>query len=208
MPRNACVFSSRSSVVQVAERDCGGFRQKRSETLAPELVAHQRKRSAGEPVKRMFGRKDAGALGVGSRELDGGFHPFASRRSEERLRQTATRALAQLLRQFSGQIRNVRLNHRRTTALQFALQCPHHRRMIVTDIVNAVTGEKIENAPSVVGEQFHSQAPLVANIHLQQIEKPHPFRVYPLGIALRRVCGLFDLDRAIAIRSLRWKSTG
>ena len=120
--------------------------------------------------------------------------PSLPEEAEKRFGQPAARPRTQFLRQFAGKIRNVRLNHRRATAFQFALQCLHHRRMIVTDIVNAVSRKKIEDAPSILGEQFHSQAALITDIHLQQIKKPHPFRVYPLGIALRGLCSLFDLE--------------
>src|ERR1039458_691509 len=120
-----------------------------------------------------------------------------SGRSEESLRQTAPGTLTQLLRQFPGKIRNVRLNHCRTTPLQFALQRTHDIRMIVADIVNTVSGEEIENALSVRGEEFHSHAPLVANIHLQQVEEPHPFPVHSLGIPFRRVCGVLDLEGCV-----------
>src|ERR1035437_2035077 len=102
----------------------------------------------------MFGREYARAPRMGPRELNGRFHALASGRSEESLRQTATRALAQLLSLFPGKIRDVRLNHRRTAPLQFTLQGADDIRMVMADIVNTVSGEEIENALSVVGEQL------------------------------------------------------
>jgi hypothetical protein len=56
----------------------------------------------------------------------------------------------------------------------------------VTDIVNAVAGKEVENAPSILYEEFRSQAALIADVHLQQIKQPHPFRIHILGVALRR----------------------
>jgi hypothetical protein len=56
-------------------------------------------------------------------------------------------ALAQLLAQFAGPLRDVRLDHRRSATVQlFADRCDH-RRMIVPDVVHAVSRQKIENAP-------------------------------------------------------------
>src|SRR5260370_20663290 len=86
------------------------------------------------------------------------------------------------------------LNHRWTAAPQFALQCAHYNRMVMADVVNAVSREEVENPPAVIGKEFQSHAALVADVHLQQVEKPHPFRVHPSGIALRRACRLPELE--------------
>src|SRR5579864_7464699 len=127
-------------------------------------------------------------------ELDGCLDALASRRSEERLRQPPSSALTQLVRQFAVKVRNVRLNHGWTTTLEFALQSPHNIWMIVADIMNTITGQKVKNTPSVVGEEFRSHAPFIADIHLQQVEQPHPFPVHSLGIALRPMFSPLDLE--------------
>src|SRR5438552_2888379 len=142
----------------------------------------------------MFGREYSCTSRMRPRKLDSRLHALASRRSEERLRQTPPGALTQLLRQFAGKVRNMRLNHSWTTTLEFALQSPHNIGMIVADVVNTVPREKVEDALSVLGEEFHSLAPHIADIHLQQVEEPHPLPVHALGIALRRMFSPLDLE--------------
>src|ERR1700722_6768105 len=179
---------------QIAERDRSSIRQKRAKSFAPEFVAHQREGSAGQPVERVFRGKYPSAPRMRTRELDGGFHALASRRSEKGFRPPAAGTLTKFFRQFPGKIRNVRLNHRWTIPLQFTLQGGHDFGMIVANIVNAVPGEEVENSPPLIGEEFNSQATFIADIHLQQAEQPHPFGVHSLGIALRRICRLLDLQ--------------
>lgn len=41
-------------------------------------------------------------------------------------------------------------------------------------IVHAVAGKKIEDAPSIRGEQLRSDAPLIADVHLKHVEQSHP----------------------------------
>src|SRR5450631_3835585 len=142
----------------------------------------------------MFGGEYARAPRMSAGKLDGRFHALASRRTEESLRQAAPRALTQLLGKFPGNVCNVGLNHRRTAALQFTLQSAHDLRMVMANIVDTVSGEKVEDPLSVVGEKLCSQAPFIADVHLQQVEKPHPFRVYTPGVTLRLAFRLFDLE--------------
>jgi len=65
-----------------------------------------------------------------------------AREREERAAQPAARPSTQLLCQFPGEIRNVRLDHRRTAALEFAFERTHHARMVVSQGVNTISGEK------------------------------------------------------------------
>jgi hypothetical protein len=58
--------------------------------------------------------------------------------------------------------------------------------VIVAGIVNAVTGEKIENAAPVRSEKLRSGAALVGNVHLEKIEQFYPLRIYVVGVG---VCG-------------------
>jgi hypothetical protein len=46
--------------------------------------------------------------------------------------------------------------------------------MIVAHIVNTVSREEVEDAPSVRSEQFRANAALIADIHLQQVEQTNP----------------------------------
>jgi hypothetical protein len=103
-------------------------------------------------VECVFRRKDAGAPRMGAREFDGCFDAFAARRSKECSTEPSAGPLAQFLGEFPGQIRNVRLNHRRTAPRQLQLQCPHDIGMVVAYVVNAVSGKKIEDTPSFCSE--------------------------------------------------------
>src|SRR4029077_17339779 len=106
----------------------------------------------------MFRREYASALRTRPGKLDGCFYTLASRRTEESLRQAAPGALAQLLRQFPGKVCNMSLNHCRTASLTFTLQRANDLGMFVANVVDTVTGEKIEDSPAVVGAQFGAQA--------------------------------------------------
>ena len=83
------------------------------------------------------------------------------------------------------------LNHCRTASLHSA--DTNDVRLVMANVVDAVTGEKIEDPPSVFNEQFNAHAPLITHVHLQQVEKPHPFRVHALCVALRCAFREFDL---------------
>ena len=56
----------------------------------------------------------------------------------------------------------------------------HHIGMIVPNIVDAISRKEVDDPAPLCGKQLRSHAPLVADIHLQQLEKPHPLRVYVL----------------------------
>jgi hypothetical protein len=99
-------------------------------------------------------------------KLDGCFHALASRRTEESLREAAAGAITQFLGQFPGKVCNMSLNHCRAASLQFILQRANDLGMVVANVVDAVTGEKVEDPPSVVGEQFSANAPFITHVHL------------------------------------------
>jgi hypothetical protein len=48
--------------------------------------------------------------------------------------------------------------------------------------MDAVSGEEIENAAAIAGEKLGSETALVASIHLQDFEQPHPVRVYVICV--------------------------
>jgi hypothetical protein len=50
--------------------------------------------------------------------------------------------------------------------------------MIVSRIVNAISGKEIENSAAVTSNQLDALAALVPDIHLQQVKQVHPLRVY------------------------------
>ncbi len=105
----------------------------------------------------MFRGQHPGAPGMGSRKLDRRFDALAAGGSEEGFVSRPPARCAKFFGQFPGEIRNVRLDHRRTAALQFSLQRAHHVRMVVANVVNAISGKKIENASSVRRKQLRSR---------------------------------------------------
>ena len=65
-----------------------------AEALAPERIAHQRKRAAGQSVERAIGVQQAGAPGVRPRKLDGRLDALAAGGWKERFPDTAAGARA------------------------------------------------------------------------------------------------------------------
>ena len=59
----------------IAEGNCRGIGQHGPEAVAPERIAHQGQRAAGEAVKRAVRVQEPGAVRVHASELDGCFHP-------------------------------------------------------------------------------------------------------------------------------------
>ena len=140
---------------------------------------------------------DAVAASARAGELDDGLDAFASRAAEERLGEAVTGALCQFVGELPGDVGDVALQHGWAGEVELVLEGGDDVRVIVAGVMHAVSGEEVENALSVVGEKLHSHAPLVADIHLQQVEESHPFPVHSLGIALRRVCGWLDLEGCV-----------
>ena len=50
--------------------------------------------------------------------------------------------------------------------------------MVVSDVVDAIPGEVVENAAAVGSKELTADAALVVDIHLQQIEQVNPLRIY------------------------------
>ena len=66
--------------------------------------------------------------------------------AKKTFREPAARKPAEPPPEFAGKFGNMRLNHRRPAALEFLSQGSDHRGMVVADVVNAVSREKVENA--------------------------------------------------------------
>jgi len=94
----------------------------------------------------------------------------------------AAGARRKALRQLRRQPRHVALQHGRPFAIQFFLERGDNGRMVVPDVMHAVAGEEIENAPAVRGEEFAARTALVARIHLQQVKQPNPLRIHVFGV--------------------------
>ena len=50
--------------------------------------------------------------------------------------------------------------------------------MVVPRVMDAIPGKKIQEAAAILRVQFNARAALVAHIHLQRVEQPHPLRIY------------------------------
>ena len=126
--------------------------------------------------------KQARSPGVGAGELDGSLDAFAARAAEEYFRQLSPGAATQPFRQFTRQFRNVTLQHHGPALLQFVHDGRYDVRMVVTNIVDAVSGKEVQNATSIRREQLGPQAPLIADGKVQYVQQLHPLGVYVLGI--------------------------
>src|SRR5271166_3642314 len=56
--------------------------------------------------------------------------------------------------------------------------------MVVTRIVNTIPGEEVQNALPIRPEKFGALAVRKRHVHLQDVQQPHPLRVYGVGIEL------------------------
>src|SRR5438309_4896796 len=128
----------------------------------------------------MLRRQDSRTPGMRPRKLDRRLHSFASRRTKEGALQSSPSSLAKFFSKFSCQVGDVGLNHGRPAAPQFLLKRRNHVRMVVPDVVNAVSGKKIQNPSAVRHEEIRTYAELVPNVRLQQTDKPLPGRIYSL----------------------------
>jgi hypothetical protein len=74
------------------------------------------------------------------------------------------------------------LQHGWTCAIQFLVERLYNRGLIVASVMDAVSGEKIENAAAIAREKLGSGTALVTNVHLQDFEQSYPVRVYMIRI--------------------------
>jgi hypothetical protein len=90
--------------------------------------------------------------GMSTRKFDRGFDSFTARTSEKNFRQPAARTEAQFFCKLACRFRHMGLNHRRALALQFFAKCGNHSGVVVTDVVNAISGKEIEDASAIGSE--------------------------------------------------------
>src|SRR5581483_11728987 len=96
---------------------------------------------------------------VCARKLDDGFHSLATRAAKKCFGHGSPGQPAQARRKFTGKLRNMTLEHRRTAAIKFGFERRDDRRMVMADVVNAISREKIQNAVALSGLQFRALAP-------------------------------------------------
>src|SRR5579884_2396097 len=114
---------------------------------------------------------------MGASEFDRCLDPLAAGTGKKYLGETAAGAQAERLAEFAGEIRHMALQHRRPVAIELALQRLDQPRVVVTQIVDAITREEIENDPAVARLEFCAAAPCVSDVHLQHVEQPAPLRI-------------------------------
>jgi hypothetical protein len=99
-------------------------------------------------------------------KLDYGFDAFTAGAAEKHLGQAATATLAELRREFAGEFGHVTLQHRRTAAVELGFEGSDNVGMVMAGIVDAVTGEEIDDLPPIIGLQVGTGATSVTRIHL------------------------------------------
>src|SRR6202051_2426928 len=122
-------------------------------------------------MKTILCAQEAPSSRRGASKFNSGLYPFAAAAPEEHLAQFASSKIAKPAGKVTGQLRYVALQHRRTATVHFIFQCLNNVRMVVSNIVNTVSGEVIENTPAVRSEKLGSKAPVILHIHLQNIKE-------------------------------------
>jgi len=72
----------------------------------------------------------------------------------------------------------VALKHRGAVAVELVFERRDHSGMVVANVVDAVSGNEIQDASPVDGVEFCANAAHVFDVHLQDIEQPRPLRVH------------------------------
>src|SRR5579864_131287 len=107
---------------------------------------------------------------------------LASGTAEVTFVKAAGRTTTKLSREFCRRLRDMTLQHGRAATIQFVAEGCGDRRMIVAQVMHAVSGEKIQDSPAVFGKELDAGTARVADIHLEQIEKSYPLRVNVRGV--------------------------
>src|SRR5690348_13701857 len=76
------------------------------------------------------------------------------------------------------------LQHRGTAQVELAMQRLDNSRMIMSGIMDTVSGEKIEDHLAIAGIEFASRAAREFPPHLQQLKQSDPLRVDMIDIGL------------------------
>jgi hypothetical protein len=86
------------------------------------------------------------------------------------------------------------LQHRWAAAVQFLMRCFDDGGVIVSGVINAVAGEKIQDRAIAGGAQRFAAALDIVDIHIQQLQQPGPLRVHVRGVGAVTRSGLLDRD--------------
>src|SRR5882724_4383212 len=74
------------------------------------------------------------------------------------------------------------LKHRRAALVQLVFKGLHNIRMVVTSVVHAIAGKKIQKAAAVFSEQFAASATLVTDIHAENVQQGDPLGIHILFV--------------------------
>jgi hypothetical protein len=77
----------------------------------------------------------------------------------------------------------------------------YNRRVVMAGVVDAIPGQKIENAAPLACVKLRAGAALVANIHLQDFEQLNPLRIYMIRIEFAE----FWRGRGVYQKGTSWK---
>src|SRR3979411_2017922 len=112
-------------------------------------------------METAFRINNTGAAGGGSRKLDGRLHALAATAAKADFFQAPASQLTQAPRQVAGDLRHMALQHRRTTPIHFVFQRLNDIGMVVPGVMNAVAGQKVEDAAAGFGEPSDPEPTLV-----------------------------------------------
>ena len=136
-------------------------------------------------MKAACGVKDAVTPRMGAGEFDNGLDTLAAGTGKKGFRQATAGALAEFFGELAREVRYVTLQHRRTGFVELIFQSRDQPGMVMADVVDAITGNEIEDGPPVGRVKFSASARRVTDIHLQDVEEPAPLRVDELVVAGR-----------------------
>jgi len=91
--------------------------------------------------------------GMSSGKFDDSFDPFTAGVTEEDFGQLSSGEPAEARGKFDCQFRDVTLKHRRAATIEFGLERGDDGRMVMPAVVDAVSGEEVENAIAISGMQ-------------------------------------------------------
>ncbi len=133
-------------------------------------------------MKGATGGQESGSIGCGTGKLDGGLDSFASGGGEIDLVEAAAGPGAELLGEFTGSSSYVTLQHGWAASVEFGVERIDDLRVVVAEVVNAVSGEEVEDGTAVGGAQRFSAALDVVGIHFEQVKQADPLRIDVLQI--------------------------
>lgn len=161
-----------------------GAGQHGSKALPPEVAAHQGECAAGEAVEGAGGVDDIVAAGVGAGKLDDGLDALTSGAAEEDLGELSAGMFAKGAGECAGFGDDVALEHGRALALELGDKFRDDVGMVVSDVVDAVSGETIEDGAAVLSVELRTAAVGVLEVHAEDVKESDPDGVDVLGVGL------------------------